>query len=123
MQLCSTSEPTGERIITSGIRYSNIEPDHDISTESGPTGVSARPAETEPVRHRHVALGDRDQRREARLRGKQVVAAGIEHAEIDPETDREELAQRIEEKPELHVTDGGVGERGERMQALPQRRE
>ena len=37
-----------------------------------------RAAEAEPVRDRHVALGDRDEARQARLRGEQVVAAGVE---------------------------------------------
>ena len=29
---------------SAGIRYSNIEPDHEISAEPRPTGVSARPS-------------------------------------------------------------------------------
>ena len=34
--------PAGERIISAGIRYSNIEPDQEMSAEPRPTGVSAR---------------------------------------------------------------------------------
>ena len=45
----------GARMTSAGIRYSNIEPDHEISAEPRPTGVSARPsrnqwsAETSPL--------------------------------------------------------------------------
>ena len=31
-------------MIRPGMRYSNIEPDHDIKMESFPTGVSRRPS-------------------------------------------------------------------------------
>src|ERR1700690_4555579 len=33
----------GERITSAGIRYSNMEPDHEIRAKPRPTGVSARP--------------------------------------------------------------------------------
>ena len=43
-QACGLSKlPGGECMSNSGIRYSNIEPDHETSAEPLPTGVSARP--------------------------------------------------------------------------------
>ena len=75
--VCSSRLPAGARITSDGIRYSNIDPDHEISAEPRSTGVRPRP-EAKPVARRHVALGDRDEARQARLGGQQVVAVGIE---------------------------------------------
>ena len=35
--------PSGERMTSAGIRYSNIDPDQEISADPRPTGVNARP--------------------------------------------------------------------------------
>ena len=59
-----------------GIRYSNIEPDQEISAE--PRAAASGAAETEPVPGRHVALGDGDEARQPRLGRQQVVAVGVE---------------------------------------------
>ena len=60
-----------------GIRYSNIDPDQEIS--AAPCADRRhRAAEPEPVPRRHVALGDREEAREPRLGGEQVVATGVE---------------------------------------------
>src|SRR5205085_6588078 len=75
-----------------------------------------RAAEAEPVRDRDVTLRDREEAREARFGRQQVVAAGIETAVGHSIPDREELAHRIEEEPEVHLGDPGarlLGERGE----------
>ena len=52
--------------------------------------------EAKPVPRRHVAFGDRDEARQARLGGEQVVAVGIERAVGDLVADREELPRRVE---------------------------
>ena len=43
------------RITRAGIRYSNIDPDHEMSADPRPTGRSGTP-EPEPVIGRHVPL-------------------------------------------------------------------
>ena len=43
-QVSSRRLPTGDRMISRGIRYSNIDPDHDNKTASLPTGVKERPS-------------------------------------------------------------------------------
>src|SRR5438132_1348286 len=53
---------------------------------------SQRAAEMEPVRSGDVATRDRDEARQARLGGEQVVVAGIEAAIGQAIADREELA-------------------------------
>ena len=42
--VCSSRLPAGARITSDGIRYSNIDPDHEISAEPRSTGVKARPS-------------------------------------------------------------------------------
>ncbi len=51
---------------------------------------------------RHVALGDGDEARQARLGGQEVVAVAIEAALADQKADRQQLPGGIEEKAELH---------------------
>ena len=68
---------------SAGIRYSNIEPDHEISAEPRPTGVSARPSRNQCVGG-DVALGDREEARQPGLRGEQVVVARVERAVARP---------------------------------------
>ncbi len=41
--LSSSRLPVGARITSDGMRYSNIEPDQDISAAPWPTGATARP--------------------------------------------------------------------------------
>ena len=57
--------------------------------------------------HRDVALRDRDEAREARLGGQQVVAARVERAVGDPVADREQLPRGIEQEAELHRRERG----------------
>ena len=71
--------PVGARMTSDGIRYSNIEPDQEISAAPR-ADRRQRPPEPEPVLAGHVALGDGDEAREPRLGGKQVVAVGVERA-------------------------------------------
>ena len=60
-----------------GIRYSNIDPDQEIS--AAPCADRRhRAAEPEPVPGRNVALGDGDEAGQPRFRRQQVVAIGIE---------------------------------------------
>ena len=72
------------------------------SAEPRSTGVSGAP-EPEPVLHRDVALRDRDEAREARLGGQQVVAARVERPVGDPVADREQLPLGIEQEAELRA--------------------
>ncbi len=62
-----------------------------------------RTAELKPVGDGHVALGDRDEAREACLGGEQIVAVRIELAVAQPVPDGEELACWIEEEAEIHL--------------------
>ena len=73
--------------------------------------------EPEPVARGDIALGDRHEAREARLRREQVVAARVEIALRDPVADREELALRVEQKTELHRVGHGSRRRLERREA------
>ena len=65
----------GERITSAGIRYSNIEPDQEISAEPRADGVK-RAAKMKPVRRADIAFRDGDEAGEARFGGEQVVAVG-----------------------------------------------
>ena len=75
------------------------------------------PPEPEPVPRRDIALGDRDEARQARLRGEQVVAARIELALRHPVTDRKEPALAVEEEAEVHRPGHGPRRRLERREA------
>ncbi len=90
--------PCGSSSTSVGIRYSNIEPDHERSPASRPDRIE-RPAERGPVADRHVALGDRPQAREARLGGEQVVEARVELLLGDAKADVEQVAARLYRKP------------------------
>ena len=82
---------------SSGIRYSNSVALHDSST-GAPSDRRDRPPEVEPVRLGHVALGDREEARQARFRREQVVVRRIEPARalgiVQPVADGEQLALR-----------------------------
>ena len=84
-----------------GIRYSNIDPDQEISAAPRETGVTARPR-PEPVAGRNVSLGDRHEARQPRLRGEEIVTARVERALGDEIADREQLAVVVKQKSELH---------------------
>ena len=84
-----------------GIRYSNIEPDQEISAAPLRDRRDGT-AEAEPVARRDVALGDRDEAREPRLGGEQIVAARVERALRHAIADREQLALGIEQEAEVH---------------------
>ena len=99
--VCSSRLPAGARITNEGIRYSNIEPDHEISAEPVPDGCQGT-AEPEPVAGGYVSLGDRDEARKTRFGGKQVVIIGVETPIGNPISDREQLPLRVEEKVERH---------------------
>ena len=70
---------------------------------------------------RHVALGDRDEARQARLGGEQVVAVGIETALGDLVPDRQELPRGVEQKTELHRVEELPRQCGERRDAALER--
>ena len=68
------------------------------------------------MRDGDVALGDRNEACETRLRGEEIVATGVEAAVGDAIPDRQQLPHRIEEKSEVHGVDHRprtAGERGE----------
>ena len=96
---CSTL-PCGSSSTSVGIRYSNIEPDHERRPASRADGEE-RPAERRPVAHRHVALGDRQQAGQARLRGQQVVEAGVELLLGDAVADVEQVALAVVQEAEV----------------------
>ncbi len=54
-----------------------------------------------PIAHRDISLCYRDEARQPRFGGKQIVTSGIESAVRDPVSDREKLACRVEEKAEI----------------------
>ena len=85
-----------------GIRYSNIEPDHESSTGPQDVPPSRRPRLNQ-CETRYVALCNREQARETRLRREQVVVAGVELRILDSIADREQPPLRIEQKVELHL--------------------
>ena len=90
---------------SSGIRYSNSVALHESRT-GGAAHARDRASEMEPVHLRHVALGDRDEAGQARFRREQIVVRRIEPAGAvgigEAVADREQLALRIEQKPEVH---------------------
>ena len=84
-----------------GIRYSNIDPDQEISAAPWRDRRDGT-AEVEPVAGRNVALGDRHEAREPRLGGEEIVAARVERALGTEIADREQLAVVVEQKAEIH---------------------
>ena len=64
-----------------------------------------------------VAIGDRDEAREARLGREQVVAARVETALLDPIPDREQFSLRIEQEVEAHRSGDGPRRRSQRAEA------
>ena len=70
---------------------------------------------------RHVALGNRNEARQARFGGEQVITVGIEAAFRNPIPDREELTRRVEEKTELHRVEHFLGQFAERLETSPER--
>ena len=84
-----------------GIRYSNIDPDQEISAAPLAIGRDGA-AEMEPMARRDVALGDRDEARKPRLGREQIVAARVEGAVRHAIADREQLAVRIEQEAVTH---------------------
>ena len=81
-----------------------MEPDQDTST-GAVVDRPQRAPEAEPVRHRHFALGDRDEARQPRLGREQVVVAVVELVVVHAVADREQLAPAIEQKPEVHLVE------------------
>ena len=77
--VCSSRLPAGARMTSEGIRYSNIEPDQEISAAPSAERRDGA-AEPEPVARRNIAFGDGEEAREPRLRGEEVVAAWVELA-------------------------------------------
>ena len=81
-----------------------------------------RSAQPEPVVRRHIALGDRDETGQAGLGGEQVVVARIQRAFQHAVPDREQLARRVEEEPEVHLVEVPIGHLGDRLQPSHERR-
>ena len=63
-----------------------------------------------------VPLGDGDEAGEPRLGGEQVVVTRIERTLPDAEADREQLADRVEQEPEIHRRDQPLRLVGEGVQ-------
>jgi len=57
--------PSGARMTSDGMRYSNIDPDHEISAAPRPIGATSA-AQPEPMPGRHFAGGDRHEARKPR---------------------------------------------------------
>ena len=76
-------------------------------------------SEPKPVAGRNVVLGDRDEARQARLGGEQVVAVGVERP-VRGTSDRQQAALLIEQKAELHAFGHRARSRFDRRQALLQ---
>ena len=102
------------------MRYSNIEPDHEMRAEPRPTGVSARPSRNQWSAG-DVALGDREEARQTGLRGEEVVVARVQRAVADPEADREELARGVEQEREVGLAEQRLGLVGDRPEAPDER--
>ena len=77
---------------------------------------SQRATEAEPVFGIDVALGDRHEAGETGFRGEQVVVARIQRSVADAETDREQLADWIEQEVELHLPGESLGKVGGRLE-------
>ena len=93
--------PIWEIIISAGIRYSNMEPDHEMRAKPRPTGVSARPRrnqwedETSPLA---MAMSPC----QARLRSQQVVTVDVQLVVGDAVADGKFLTRAIKKKAEIH---------------------
>ena len=110
--MCSSRLPDGASSTRSGIRYSNIDPDHESSAEPRPTGRQGAP-EVEPVLDGHVAPGDGDEARQSRLGGQQIVVARVERPVLRAIADREQIRGRVVEEREVHLLrPARVGRRG-----------
>ena len=59
-------------------------------------------AEAEPMPRRNIALGDRDEARQARFGGQKVVAVLVERALGNQISNREQLALVVEQEAKLH---------------------
>ena len=105
-----------------GIRYSNIEPDQDTSAAPSPTGVIGRPRWNQCDVGR-ATVGDRDEAREPRFGGEEIVCARIETAVRDAIADREDLACRVEEEAKLHRIEELLRDAGDGGEALDERRD
>ena len=79
-----------------------------------------RPPEVQPVRVGHVALRDREEAREPRLRCEQVVAVRVGHAEGGVVADPEQPARGVVEEAEVHGRDARHRPRRERRDARRQ---
>ncbi|EDT03388.1 hypothetical protein BamIOP4010DRAFT_3075 [Burkholderia ambifaria IOP40-10] len=77
-------------------------------------------AEPEPVPRRDIALRDRDETRQARLRRQQVVVARIEPSVGHRVADRQQIPHRVEQKAELHRIGHLQRGIGQRMKTLVQ---
>ena len=87
-----------------GIRYSNIEPDHESSTGRTTCRRSRRPRLNQ-CETGTSPLAIATQAREPRLRGEQVVVAGVELRILDAIADREQPPRRVEQEAEFHLRD------------------
>ncbi len=72
------------------------------------------------MRGRDVAPGDRDEARQARLRGQQIVAPLVERPVGDPIADGEELAGLVEQEREIHPVEELAGRPLHVVEALEQ---
>ena len=83
-------------------------------------GAVQRARQPEPVLHRHVVPGDRDEARQARLRGQQIVEGGIRGERVRMVTDREQLSRAVVQEREVHLRHEPVGLVGQCHQPLRQ---
>ena len=95
-----------------------MEPDQEMSAAPFPTGCDG-PPEPEPVTRRNVVLCDRDEAREARLGGKQVIAVGIERS-VRCAPNGKQPALLIEQEAELHTFGHPARRRFDQRQTLLQ---
>src|SRR4030081_99075 len=98
--VCSSKLPAGARMMSDGMRYSNMEPDQEMRAAAFPTGVTDRPSRNQ-WRAGIAFFATGVKARRARLGGEQVIAVGVESA-VRRAPDREQPALLIEQEPELH---------------------
>ena len=84
-----------------GIRYSNIDPDHEIK-RGAVRDRSGGAAQAEPMLRRDVAFGDCEEAGESRLGSQEIVTVAIERAFVDEISDRQQLPVVVEQETELH---------------------